>query len=271
MAHLLNYGRLLYWINEREQVRRKKEAGLPKPWSDDPVFQTTYFCNVNRENDRVTKWIRKFYSPYVNHSLFVHNIILSRFLNWPDTLEQIDYLEFWDPDYVSQVLNGIKSRGEKVWGNAYVVTTHGIPMDKIDYLTNRVMPSIVGGLSPALFAVACSSAANQLQSIEGISTFMAGQVVADLKNTPWHPLREAPDWWSFALPGPGSRRGMDWLCGEKISESEWYNGLASLQDMLYTDGWHLCRQDIQNTLCEYDKWERVTNGTGRSKRGYNGK
>lgn len=270
MAHLLNYPRLLYWVREREQVRLKKEAGLPKPWSDDPVFQTTYFCNVNRENDRVTKWIRNFYSPRFIHPLFVHNIILSRFLNWPDTLEQIGYLEFWDPSYVKFALNNIKARG-KVWGNAYVVTTHGIPMDKIDYLCDRVMPSIAGNLSPTLDVHNCEHCSWQLKTIEGISTFMAGQVVADLKNTVGHPLTTAMDWWTFALPGPGSRRGMDWLCGEKISEREWHVQLASLQDKLYTDGWHLCRQDIQNCLCEYDKWERVTNGTGRSKRGYNGK
>jgi hypothetical protein len=140
-------------------------------------------------------------------------------------------------------------------------------MDKIDYLCERVMPSIEDNIThnyPATLA----EHANKLMRIEGVSTFMAGQVIADLKNTPAHPLYTASDWWSFALPGPGSRRGMDWLCGEKVSEAEWHNGLASLQDKLYNDGWHLCRQDIQNCLCEYDKWERVSNGTGRSKRNY---
>lgn len=266
--HLINYERLLYWIDEREKVRHLKEDGATKPWSADPVFQTTYFCNVRRENDKVTRWIRKEYSPYVGHELFVHNIILSRFLNWPDTLTDIGYVEFWDPEYVSNTLKNRKFAQHKVWGNAYVVTTHGIPMDKIDYLCDRVMPSIAGGLAPMLATDCCAVTAHQLQSIEGISTFMAGQVVADLKNTPGHPLKDAPDWWTFALPGPGSRRGMDWLCGEKVGEAEWHILLALLQERLHTDGWRLCRQDIQNCLCEYDKWERVTNGTGRSKRGY---
>jgi hypothetical protein len=89
---MINYLRthlLLYWVAERESVRKKKEAGEPKPWSDDPVFRTTYFCNVRREDDKVTKFIRQMYSPYVAHPLFVHNIILSRFLNWPPTLEEV--------------------------------------------------------------------------------------------------------------------------------------------------------------------------------------
>jgi hypothetical protein len=268
MSHLLNYGQLLYWMTERESVRRKKEAGEPKPWSDDPVFQTTYFCNIRREDDKVTKFIRKMYSPYSRHPLFTHNIILSRFLNWPDTLDHIDYQDVWDPEYLNSRLKERKLLG-KVWGNAYVVSTCGRQMDKIDYLTQIVMPSIAMHAGNVL-SERCDTVARNLQLIEGISTFMAGQVIADLKNTPGHPLTEAPDWWTFALPGPGSRRGMNWLCGEKISDSQWYSGLASLQTRLYDEGWRLHAQDIQNCLCEFDKFMRVRHGTGRSKRNYYG-
>jgi len=265
---MLNYARFLYWVIEREEVRKKKEAGMAKPWSNDMVFRTTYFCNVHREDDTVTKYIRKMYSPHVNKPMFEANIILSRFLNWPPTLEAIGFLPDWEADYLKRKLNEIKGRGEKVWGNAYVVTTHGIPMDKIDYLCDRVWPSVQDNLSYCFES--CAEQAENLMTIEGISTFMAGQVIADLKNTEGHPLFTSPDWATFVLPGPGSRRGMDWLCGEKIGEKDWYVKLAQLQQMLYNDGWCLHAQDIQNCLCEYDKWERVINGTGRSKRGYNG-
>lgn len=268
MPQLLNYPRLLYWIRARDDIRRKKEAGLPKPWSDDPVFLTTYFCNVRREDDKVTRFIRKMYSPYCGHRLFDSNIILARFLNWPPTLEYIDYQDRWDPEYMRGLLHGLGK--QKVWGSAYVVTTHGIPMDKIDYLCQRVMPSIEDNIVHN-YPSRLADHAEKLMRIEGVSTFMAGQIIADLKNTTGHPLSVATDWYSFALPGPGSRRGMDWLCGEKVNTADWYHALASLQDRLYDDGWHLCRQDIQNCLCEYDKYERVSNGTGRSKRSYNGR
>lgn len=269
MAQIINYPRLLYWINERENIRIKKEAGEPKPWSNDPVFQTTYFCNVMRENDKVTRYIRKMYSPHVKHPLFVHNTILARFLNWPPTLEYIGYQDCWDPKKVNQLLHAL-GECNKVWGSAYIVSTCGRAMDKIDYLCDIVMPSI-GEVLLDFTHETCWEASTALQFIEGISTFMAGQVVADLKNTLGHPLNIAPDWWTFALPGPGSRRGMDWLCGEKVGEAEWHKKLEELQLRLNSDGIYLCRQDIQNCLCEYDKYERVTNGTGRSKRGYDGR
>lgn len=269
VTKMQNLPTLLYWMDEREQIRIRKEAGMTKPWSNDSVFQTTYFCNVRREDDKVTRFIRRMYSPYVSHSLFEPNIILSRFLNWPDTLDALGYQDEWDPIYVKSVLNERKLLG-KVWGNAYVVTTHGIPMDKIDYLCDRVMTSIEHDLDVYTTYPSCEIAAENLQNVEGISTFMAGQVVADLKNTPGHSLQNAPDWWTFALPGPGSRRGMDWLFGEKVPQNQWLKNLLELQAIAYNEGWHLCAQDLQNCLCEFDKYMRVKNATGRSKRSYAG-
>ena len=38
--------RLLAWIVERESIRRKKERGLPRPWTLDPVLDGYRFCNV---------------------------------------------------------------------------------------------------------------------------------------------------------------------------------------------------------------------------------
>jgi hypothetical protein len=30
---------LVYWITERLSILEKKDAKLPKPWTDDPIFQ----------------------------------------------------------------------------------------------------------------------------------------------------------------------------------------------------------------------------------------
>ena len=268
--HEQNFQTLLYWIKEREIVRLKKEHGDPKPWSEDPVFQTTYFCNVDRENDTVTKWIRNHYSAFVDHPLFTENMILARLLNWPPTLEIIGYQEEWVPSLINVTLHREAKKG-KIWGSAYVVTTHGIQMNKIDYLTERVMPSAWHNVDGIPDGATCREVSGMLQNVEGISTFMAGQVIADLKNTPGHPLRDAPDWLSFALPGPGSRRGMNWLHDKKISDGQWLRKLHELQDVLLSEHYiELCAQNLQNCLCEYDKYMRVSNGTGRSKRKYPG-
>jgi hypothetical protein len=56
----------LYWPRERESIRKRREADEPPPWSDDQIFQRP-FCNVERENDRVSVWIREHWrEPYRN-------------------------------------------------------------------------------------------------------------------------------------------------------------------------------------------------------------
>ena len=38
---------LLYWISERESIRKKKKSGEPKPWTKDPILRDYKFCHVS--------------------------------------------------------------------------------------------------------------------------------------------------------------------------------------------------------------------------------
>lgn len=270
---------LMYWIRERWQILRRKEQGFLAPWSDDPVFQRTYFCNVRREDDKVTKWVRNFYSPYVDHPLFEYNILLARFLNWPPTLKEVGFVEE-HPGLVEQDLEMLASRGEKIWGNAYVITTHGIKMPKLHYLCRNVLPAAYRALSNYRTRwghTTCHAMADRLQEIEGVGNFLSAQVVADVKNTLKHPLTQAEDWWTFVQPGPGSLRGASWWRHNNPNElslsmfSTTFSAIREYVDAHWPDEVpKICNQDLQNCLCEFDKYMRVRNGTGRSKRLYNG-
>jgi hypothetical protein len=261
----------------------KKDLGLPKPWSNDEVFQRTYFCNVRREHDRVTRFIRERYSPEVQDPWFLYNIILSRFINWPDSLSRIGYLRSHDPDALEGKLEKLSQAG-KVWGGAYVITTHGIPMGKAAYLAHNVL----GGAHKAMERLhgptgyqgtpRLATAHKALQSLEGLGSFLAAQVVADLKNTPGHPLQGAIDWWTFVAPGPGSIRGLQWFWENqaKVTASNFLNMFVEMEYYV-KDNWNqtlmgqkICAQDLQNCLCEFDKYMRVSTATGKSKRNYPG-
>ena len=50
---------IFIWQEERESIRRKKENGLPAPWTDDPILQEFKFHQINREEDRTTRWLKK--------------------------------------------------------------------------------------------------------------------------------------------------------------------------------------------------------------------
>jgi 5-hmdU DNA kinase-like protein len=278
--------RLLYWISERNQVMLKKDLGLSKPWSDDETFQRTYFCNVRREDDRVTRFVRAFYSPHVEGRYFEYNIILARFLNWPGSLQSIGYLNGYDPNALEESLGRLAALG-KVWGGAYVITTHGIPMGKAAYLCRNVLGGVYGAMHNPLgpfwgalrpSGAGCLRAAhNALQGLEGLGSFLAAQIVADLKNTVGHPLYNAFDKNTFVAHGPGSIRGLRWFwSGANVTASNFGKYFGACRDYV-EENWNptlmgksICSQDLQNCLCEFDKYMRVSSGTGKSKRNYPG-
>lgn len=278
----MNIDKLMYWIEERERIRIKKEAGQPKPWTDDPVFQRTYFCNVRREHDKVTWWIRNYYSEYIDHPMFEYNMILARFLNWPDTLRNIGFYGEHDPHKLEFVLGELAEKG-KIWGNAYVITTHGMKMPKAHYLAYHVLEGTYQArreLQSACRGIGtptCQIAYAALLRLEGLGSFLAAQVVADLKNTEGHPLRKADDWLTFVAPGPGSIKGASWFhyggIGGVTASTFWPHFKLirrAVNERWPDDMAPICNQDLQNCLCEFDKYCRVSSGTGRSKRGYNG-
>lgn len=273
----LDKGKFVYWIQERECIRALKEAGLPKPWSIDPVFQTVYFCNADREHDKVTKWIREQYDYLPDkwrESMAIPNMILARMVNKPDSLYGMGWpFEEWHQKDFQDVMS---QKGS--WGSAYIVSTNGRAMPKHEYiagLLERVFKQFEGGVGASV-PPTLQAWHTAIQAAQGMGSFMSAQVIADLKNTTGHPLANAEDWHTWASHGPGSLRGLGWFHGEKITPSSFMGALVSARQWCNNNGHsgaigHLCNQNLQNCFCEYDKYQRVSTGTGRSKRKYNGK
>jgi len=274
---------LQYWIVERDNVRIRKERGDKKPWTHDPILRDVYFCNVHREDDRVTRYIRREFNQYVDHPKYEWFMCMARIFNWPDTIIQIMYYNLFtvDCDVYKGILDVIRNRqdqGKKVWGGAYVITTHGQKMDKAEYCA-RLLSDIYDSehLDFARGSATLKDAHTHLMELEGFASFMAAQVVADLKNTPRHPLQNAPDWMTFAALGPGSVKGLNYFFERdpdtSMGAKQFVDELQQVREWLTTvipeimkD---LCNQDLQNCMCEYSKYMRVRQG-GRSKRKYLG-
>jgi hypothetical protein len=272
---------LHYWMFEREQVRHAKEDGQHKPWSNDPIFQSTYFCNVHREDDRVTKFIRTMYNSEVSDPMFEVNIGFSRIINHPDTLNKVGYIRNEkELALVGGLLRDLGATG-KVFGDAYIVSTNGRTMPKAAYIADVLLPALMGAVGPqgsnprATLAPRCSAWYDRYMRIFGISSFMAGQNIADLKNTPGHPLYTASDRSQFSCPGPGSLRGLSWIFhgDDTLPVAKTYQSdIAFVWGALSqsTPFIEVDFQDLQNCLCEFDKYMRILHGTGRSKRRYPG-
>ena len=252
-----------YWVREREGVRIEKESGRPAPWSDDPIFRVYHFCNVRREDDRGTKEIRKV---VLDHGVHVESLpavyTAARLLNKASSLKVL--LEY-DLGYVGFTkLQKMREQGETVFHTAYVVSTCGESIDKLDYcmrLTNWVLAKRIPNES-------CEAAYNKLRTVMGMGSFLAAQVVADLKNDRY--LVDAPDFDTFSVIGPGSKKGLDALFGGGTTPSNYEARISELEKSLSQDihAMNLHRQDLQNCLCEFSKYHRLAHNLPGRRRPY---
>lgn len=273
---------LALFIQARERLRIMKEDGCPQPWTSDKILQKYRFCNVRREDDRVTKWLKKHWrDPHRKHVNLTTAMVLARMINWPPTLKAIGFPLWWDNAYRGKVLgimHGKAQLGEKVWSSAYVVTTCGKKMDKATYVLDNVCHEVAMHDIRPEKGDTLQSFWNRLRMVDGLGAgFLAAQVVADMKNTKGNPLWEAADWYTWAVPGPGSRRGLNRVYGSptdtRLSADAWAMKLkqikrATVEKLPKRLRQTMCMQDWQNCLCEFDKYERVRNGEGRPRQNY---
>lgn len=265
------------WVNERHNIYLKKERGECKPWTTDPILQAYRFCNVYRELDKESKWIHQnWLYPNEQQPLLYLNMALARFINWSPTLAEIGYQYDWNPERLKTQLKVREATGNKLWTGAYIVSTNGRKMGKIDYIVDFVLtPLAEKGRNP-VNSESLELYWEFLTSFDGIGSFMAAQIVADLKFA--RPMSTARDWWSWAAMGPGSKRGINRVLGRDkdspIKQEQFLLEITRLRNeikpLLGNHITEISAQDMQNVCCEFDKVMRVLNNEGKPRSSYAG-
>ena len=98
------------FCKEREDIRFKRESGLPAPWSNDPIFQKGRFLNVFREDDRGSKAIIKFVKQIDSEfSSLVQAIFFSRWCNKQEILDVLDPVLLLEPKKLRSVLTNMNA------------------------------------------------------------------------------------------------------------------------------------------------------------------
>lgn len=293
MKRIRPRNRLVEWAVAREALRLKKEEGGMPPWSDDPILNEYRFCNVRRRDDRVSKWLIEnvlcYYGEDIDLWTFLQWTALCRWINWPPTLKAIMELELVTYDEIDfsaigTLIDERREGGNKAWTGAYMVRAPsargGYPgYGKSRFVTEVVVEQGLNSVKDQLYAmVHCGMLAhvyNVLCSVPNWGSFMSGQVVADWSYTPL--LDQARDLYSWAPFGPGSRRGYNRMLGLPLkhpapSEDVWCEQLMEWRAdiLLALGGKHetFTLHDVQNCLCELDKYERVRLGEGRPRSRY---
>lgn len=278
--------RLIHWITEREMVRQHKEKGDPKPWTADPILQSYRFCNVRRMDDKVSQWLlRNWYEPHKNHANMLAAVAIARFINKPESLETLGRWLFrngpprWD--MIKADLHDRKNYGP-VFNGAYMVRGNSPnTKDKVVIVVDEYVKPMFETVQ--WYNADSMKATHSLLCLQyGFGSFMAGQIVADLR---WAVDGGWKDRNTWAPMGPGSARGLarlfggEWktLNGHYLNRpDEWQTDfrrevLGKVKEQLPPEvSSRLEAMDYQNICCEWDKHERALWGEGKPKQRYPG-
>ena len=198
-------------------------------------------------------------------------MLLARFFNLPSTLALLKPpVKQFDPDAIEAMLGS----GKGCFSPAYMVRSSA--GSKVRYVLRAVLQPVWDARRVITPEDGCTLEAfhRRLVGFHGVGSFMAGQCIADAKYTAC--LSSAPDWHTWAAMGPGSARGLNRVYGFPVDDpwrkhDEWLETLQMLRreaKLKIRDGKTvevLHAQDVQNCLCEFDKYERVRLGEGRPK------
>ena len=219
---------------------------------------------------------------------------------WPDE-------EGFEPAKLPKALEDYAAAGNKVYTGAYMIRAESDPSKEwYSWTKHRYIAEIVLGrlwedreewardLEPAKSGLPKVPRVPTLESVWakfqqhryiGWGPFMAYEVVTDLRHTRY--LRNATDIWTWANAGPGAIRGLNRLYGRDLAAKprpEQTNAemLQLMEELNVYDepGFNATfgeprdvnprfeMRDIEHTLCEFDKIERVRLGEGKMRSKY---
>jgi len=278
------------FINARHDIWvRRFVLEEPKPWTEEPIFLDYKFTNVFRQLDTGTIALRRLlalqswdYHPNwnveekrQNDQQLIWTLCWYRLFNldihayhWidkkriPSLRDLLSYVQQRDND------------GLKVFTSAHL-TTSELARDKIDTYSDAV-ESAWNYRSEVLDAArtwnTLESVFEPLKKIKCVGPFVAYEIICDLRFTKI--LNNAADINSWANVGPGAKRGLERLGMTPVVSSMialWGLRQDRCSSNVLNAPVPFELREIEHSLCEFDKYERVRTGVGRPRQRYKGR
>ncbi|HEX7962208.1 MAG TPA: nucleotide kinase domain-containing protein [Terriglobales bacterium] len=273
--------RFFSFLKERHSIYLAREAGKPKPWTSEPILQQYRFCNVYRELDTVTIWVREnIREPYAQHPYLWFMLCIARAINWPETLAEVEWpteAGEWSPALLERMLERRMNNGQQTFTGAYMLTNGGRREPKSAIVARHNLGELWKDRKSCSFN-SIEQFTIWLTGHFGWGKFLAYEVSTDLRHTRY--LQDAPDINTWANAGPGAQRGLNRIAGRelkaRVPEKQALEEMIALLALSRKE-WPNNKQyprlelrDIEHGLCEFDKYERVRLGQGRPRSRYNG-
>jgi hypothetical protein len=283
---------------ERYRMKQRKDVGHAPYWydngkpddkayTDDTIFQRYRFCNVFREDDKVTRWFREnIRNRMYTQDMHVRAAVAFRWFNLPETGELLlPWLLGEEP--MSHAMRRISERaeeGKNILNAAYMIKSPpGLKKAPGIFSCMRAVEDDIQALTDSIVAKGTlEHAVHALCTYPYLGPFMAYQAVCDLRFTPV--LENAHDINLWTSPGPGSARGMGRVFFRNpdaynynssrdrpvlIKRMQYLLHRAHMETSLWPSDWPKWElSTVQHWACEYDKYSRVVNGQGEPKQKY---
>ena len=253
---------------ERHRIYIKKMDGEPRPWTEDPIFHKYRFCNVFRQYDKCTIWmIKNLINKAKSFEELWPAVIVFRYISSMNIYRLLGErcTDLFNMDEVHKELVQIRKEGVKFNGcflrNPKVkggwAPIHDVPFMLVKEIQKDGHLPLVTGHQRF------EDLTKHLIQFSATSGFMAHQYCCDLEYSKWF---TPTDKYTYATMGPGSRQGMNILLNvprhERMKQEVWLGHAQDLHvhmDLIFRGIFseeNISMQDVQNWLCEFQKYSK---------------
>jgi hypothetical protein len=268
----------VYWrfAAERQRIFHRRAAGMPSPWTCDPILGQRKFTSVYRAADRVSQYLIRdvIYSGSQDPQEVVFRTLLFKIFNrietWELLFRRLGAWPSWD-DYqfatYNQILTEAMSQGERIYSAAYIVPNpsfgesrkHGNHLRLIEHAMHARLPESLAGAS------GLHEIYELLAALPSLGPFLAYQYAIDIGYAPFISAEEN----QFVVAGPGALDGISKCFADTggLSPAEviaWMNDTShehfSQLGEQFEDLWGRWPTliDWQNVFCEVSKYTRLS-------------
>jgi hypothetical protein len=264
------------YLRERLALQRRREAGAPRPWTEDPILHRYKFCCVYRDDDRTSREARAVVTALPPGEQ-LRALLGFRLYNRVKTLENL-ITSGWSPDVFRSPL--LQPSFNTL---AYKINLPGGLYNREAVIRKLEVAAALArsGWRPRPTA---KETWTELRATLGVGPFLVYQTVLDLRWL-YGPYTDEMSWCCY---GPGGVRGLARLLGKYVPIEDYESYRVHYRrhdydpyrrDVLGVDligeaqgileavreEFPFTLFDVQGNLCEFDKYERIRTNEGKSR------
>lgn len=269
-----------WYFNERESIRiRREDRNLPQPWTDDHIMHSFRFTNIHREDDRVSRQLYQSMDLNSPPGTILFNSFVFRTFNCQSGYDATGgYHYLWHPGQALSSLNSAYDRKVQLFSAAYMmVNTMATGMLKHEFYV-KVFDSVwdqrVRFIQEMVRNPTLEQTTKMFTCVPGYAEFLGYELALDMEMLD---LLKPTDVFTWANPGPGARRGLNFVFGRPkdfrqptakfLEEMQYLFKILPPLLHCHVEPSLITMRCIENGLCETSKYARVLE-IGHAKRRY---